>query len=82
MMKAIAALGLVSAFAMAAATPAMAREGCGPGFHRSPHGRCVPNRGRQQVWVVGRYYSGHGYWYNNRWYQHRVRDRHNGWRYR
>ena len=35
----------------------------------------------QQVWVVGRYYSGQGYWYNNRWWQHRYR-RNNVWRYR
>lgn len=81
-MKAIAAIGLMSAFAMAAASPADARQGCGPGFHRTPHGRCVPNRGGQQVWVVGHYYEGHGYWYNNRWYKHRYRDRHRAWRYR
>ena len=80
-MKAIAALGLVSAFAMASATPADARQGCGPGFHRAPNGMCRPNRGNQQVWVVGRYYPGHGYWYNSRWYQHRQRW-HGDWRYR
>jgi len=81
-MKAIAAIGLASAFALAAASPADARQGCGRGFHRTPYGRCVPNRGGQQVWVVGRYYAGHGYWYNNRWYRHRYRDRDRAWRYR
>jgi hypothetical protein len=83
-MKAIAALGLVSAIAMAAASPADARQGCGPGFHRTPYGRCVPNRGPRTVtFVVGRYYPGRGYWYNNRWYHHRYRDRdHGDWRYR
>lgn len=81
-MKAIAAIGLASAFALAAAAPADARQGCGPGFHRTPYGRCVPNRGAQRVWVVGRYYPGHGYWYNNRWYHQRVRDRNRAWRYR
>ena len=80
-MKAIAAIGLASAVALAVAAPADARQGCGPGAHRTPHGRCVPNRG-QQVWVVGRYYEGRGYWYNNRWYQHRYRDRDRAWRYR
>jgi hypothetical protein len=80
-MKAIAALGLVSAIAMAAASPADARQGCGPGFHRTPYGRCVPNRGGQVTFVVGRYYPGHGYWYNNRWYHHRERW-HGDWRYR
>jgi hypothetical protein len=79
-MKAIAALSVVSAFAIAAASPADARQGCGPGFHRTPYGRCVPHGG-QQVWVVGHYYSGRGYWYNNRWYRHRVRDPNHGWRY-
>jgi hypothetical protein len=82
-MKRIAALGLASALAIAAAaSPANARQGCGPGFHRSPNGMCRPNRGQQQVWVVGRFYPGHGYWYNNRWYQRRMRDRNRGWRYR
>lgn len=82
-MKVLVTIGLVSAFALAAAIPAEARQGCGPGMHRTPHGRCVPNRGPQgQVWVVGRYYPGHGYWYNNRWYHHRDRDQDRNWRYR
>lgn len=80
-MKAVAALCLASAVAMAAASPVDARQGCGRGFHRAPNGMCRPNRGTQ-VWVVGRFYPGRGYWYNNRWYQHRYRDRHYGWRYR
>jgi hypothetical protein len=81
-MKALAAIGLASVIALAATSPAEARQGCGQGFHRAPNGRCVPNRGpRQQVYVVGRFYPGQGYWYNNRWYQHRVHAR-NGWRYR
>jgi hypothetical protein len=58
-----------------------ARQGCGPGSHRAPNGMCRPNRGQQQAYVVGRFYAGHGYWYNNRWYQRRVRWQ-NGWRYR
>ena len=81
-MKALSILGIASAAAMAAMTPAQAAQGCGPGFHRVPNGRCVPNRGPAvQTWVVGRYYPGRGYWYQNRWYQHRTRW-HNGWRYR
>ncbi|HZU50374.1 MAG TPA: hypothetical protein VE968_00715 [Sphingomicrobium sp.] len=81
-MKAIAALGLISAVAMAAASPATAAQGCGPGMHRAPNGTCHPNRGPMAVtWVEGRFYPGHGYWYHNRWYQHRVRW-HNDWRYR
>jgi hypothetical protein len=83
-MKVLTALGLVSAIALTAVSPAQARQGCGPGFHRTPYGRCVPNRGPQrQVWVVGRYYPGRGYWYQNRWWQHRDRDRDTReWRYR
>jgi hypothetical protein len=83
-MKGFIAITAASIFAVAAASPADARQGCGPGFHRTPYGRCVPNRGpREQVWVVGRYYPGHGYWYQNRWWHHRYRDRdHNDWRYR
>jgi hypothetical protein len=81
-MKAIAAIGLVSAaVALAAASPAQARQGCGPGFHRAPNGACRPNRGGPQVFVVGRYYPGRGYWYQNRWWHRRYRYR-NEWRYR
>ena len=78
-MKLAIALGVVSGAALAASAPAEARQGCGTGFHRAPNGRCVPNRG--QRWVVGRYYPGQGYWYNNRWWKSRYRH-HNVWRYR
>jgi hypothetical protein len=80
-MKVLAAIGLASLIAIAPASPVQARQGCGPGFHRAPNGMCRPNRGQQPAYVVGRFYAGHGYWYNNRWYQRRVRW-HNGWRYR
>ena len=81
-MKALAALGLASAIAMVAAAPADARQGCGPGMHRAPSGVCRPNQDHGPVaFVVGRYYPGHGYWYNNRWYHHRDRW-HGDWRYR
>jgi hypothetical protein len=80
-MKVIAVLGVMSAIAIAAASPADARQGCGSGFHRTPYGRCVPNRGDRVMFVVGRYYPGRGYWYNNRWYHHRQRW-HGDWRYR
>jgi len=77
-MKAIAALAVASGIAMLAAAPADARQGCGPGFHRSPNGMCRPSRDmrdnmRQQRWVEGRYYSGRGYWWHNQWRQHRQR---------
>ena len=80
-MKLSIALGLASVAALATASPAEARQGCGGGLHRAPNGMCVRNGGRQQAWVIGRYYSGRGYWYNNRWWQSRYRY-HNGWRYR
>jgi len=81
-MKLITALGMASTIAFVAATPAAARQGCGPGFHRAPNGMCRPNRDRDvQVYVVGRYYPGHGYWYQNRWWHNRYRY-HNMWRYR
>jgi len=76
-MKALIALAAASLVAIVAAAPAGARQGCGPGMHRIPNGMCVPNRGRTQVYGVGRYYPGHGYWYRNN------RNRaHNSWRYR
>ena len=42
-------------------------------FHRTPYGRCVPNRDQQMRWVEGRYYAGHGYWWHNQWRHHRQR---------
>jgi hypothetical protein len=85
-MKTLIAVAAASIIAIAAATPADAAQGCGRGMHRTPHGRCVPNGGMRDgmrtTWVVGQFYPGHGYWYNNQWYQHRMRDRNRGWRYR
>jgi hypothetical protein len=72
-MKTLIALGAATLFATAAASPADARQGCGPGFHRTPYGRCVPNRDMQVRWVEGRYYAGHGYWWHNQWRHHRER---------
>ena len=67
------------------AAPAQAREGCGRGEHRGPHGRCLPanawTRAGHHAWVEGRFYRGHGYWHGGRWWQHRDRD-HDNWRYR
>jgi hypothetical protein len=86
-MKKILAIALVAGTAFAAASPADARQGCGPGFHRGPYGHCRPNRGDAVVAVapggliVDRYYSGRGYWDGNRYWQHRTRW-HNRWRYR
>jgi hypothetical protein len=80
-MKLIAALGIASTIAFIGATPASARQGCGPDFHRAPNGMCRPNRDRETVYIVGRYYPGHGYWYQNRWWHNRYRF-HNMWRYR
>jgi hypothetical protein len=82
-MKRFIAFGLASAIALTAVSPAQARQGCGQGFHRAPNGECRPNRDQQHMWVAGRYYAGHGYWYNNRWWHHRYRDHdRNDWRYR
>jgi hypothetical protein len=77
-MRFLTALGVASALAMIASTPAAARQGCGPGFHRGPNGMCRPNRGRysrynRMRWVEGHYYAGRGYWWHNRWYRHRRR---------
>jgi hypothetical protein len=55
-----------SAMTLAPRTPASSplvqdvRWGCGPGWHPSPWGRCVPNR---RVYYGGpvRYYGGYGY---------------------
>jgi hypothetical protein len=67
---------------LAVATPADARQGCGPGGHRGYYGHCRANRGHDRVVLrVGTYYPGQGYWDGNRYWQHRYRW-HHGWRYR
>jgi hypothetical protein len=80
-------LGLIAAGVAVTATPALAREGCGPGGHRGPYGHCRPNRGGPAVvaapgvrLVIGNYYHGRGYWDGRRYYQHRRQWR-GGWRY-
>jgi hypothetical protein len=79
LLASIAAAGAAMMFA----APAEAAQGCGAGLHRTPNGRCVPNRvvrgphGR----VVGVYYPGRGYWSDGRYWKHRYR-RHGRWAYR
>ncbi len=87
---------LAAGTVLTAATPALARQGCGRDFHRGAYGRCVPNRGgpilveRGPAYVnrgpavrlvIGNYYPSRGYWDGRRYYQHRTRW-HRGWRYR
>jgi hypothetical protein len=86
-------LSLIAAgAALAVATPALARDNCGRGYHRVYNGRCVPNRyvDRGPVYVdrgpavrlvIGNYYPNRGYWDGRRYYQHRTRWS-GGWRYR
>ena len=86
-MRVILAIALAAGVTVAAAQTASAAQGCGRGFHRAPHGRCVPNRGRGPIvvapgaLVVGNYYHGRGYWDGRRYYHNRYRY-HGGWRYR
>jgi hypothetical protein len=84
MILALAAAGTM----LAVATPAMARDGCGRGFHQGYRGHCVPNRGPGYVdrgpavrLVIGNYYGGRGYWDGRRYWHHRERWN-GGWRYR
>jgi len=79
-MKALVALGAAGLVAMVASSPAEAREGCGPGFHRAMNGMCRANKGTRMRYMEGRYYNGHGYWWHNRWYKHRRRH-HGVWIY-
>jgi hypothetical protein len=73
--------------ALAAAGTAEARQGCGPGGHRSGYGHCRPNRGPivasrpGGVLIIGRHYPGRGYWDGRRYWQQRYRHN-NRWRYR
>ncbi|HEX4693165.1 GCG_CRPN prefix-to-repeats domain-containing protein [Sphingomonas sp.] len=89
-----AALTAGAALVTVAAIPAQAREGCGRGYHRGWHNRCMPNRGYDRGYdrgavvaapgvrlVIGNYYPNQGYWDGSRYWQHRYRNG-NGWRYR
>lgn len=87
-MKKILLATLAVGAAIAAVAPAQARDGCGPGGFRGPHGRCHFNGGPGPVViagpgrpVIGNYYAGRGYYYNNRYWHHRERW-HGDWRYR
>jgi len=79
-MKTLIAIGAAVIVASAAAAPVQAREGCGRGYHRTAYGHCRPDRGTYARWVEGRYYQGRGYYWHQRWYQHRHR-RHGVWIY-
>lgn len=85
-MKTIISLTLAAGLVLGTASTAMAREGCGPGFHRGMYGHCRPNRGGERVvvtpegLVVGNYYRGRGYWDGQRYWHHR-RHWHGSWRY-
>jgi hypothetical protein len=72
--------------AMVVSAPAQARDGCGHGYYRGPHGHCHAEGYRTGPapagYVDGRYYHGHGYLYHNRWYRERYRWHDGGWRYR
>lgn len=84
-----AALTAGAAVVTLAAIPAQAREGCGRGYHRGWHNRCMPNGGGNRVivgspgvrLVIGNYYRNQGYWDGRRYWQHRERNGRN-WRYR
>ena len=86
-MKALIAAALAAGVAMAGASAADAREGCGPGFHRGPYGHCRPNDGPRgyamdrPVLIIDHFYPGRGYWDGHRYWERRERW-HNHWRYR
>jgi len=62
-MKTVVSIAAATVLAMAATSPAVAREGCGEGFHRTANGMCRANRGTEQRWIEGHYYHGQGYWH-------------------
>jgi hypothetical protein len=79
---------------MAFAPPAVARDGCGDGWHRNRYGECVPNYNNRRFYrsrdayyydrdfypEVGRFYRGRGYWSGDRYFMNRRWDG-RGWRY-
>ena len=73
-MKNLIAIGAAALAVTVASVPAQAREGCGNGYHRTPYGNCRANKGTYARYVEGQYYHGRGYYWHNRWYQHRHRQ--------
>ena len=82
-MKILLSLAVAASAAFALPTPAAARDGCGPRFHRGAYGRCVPNfrNGYGGAPRVGFYYRDRGWYHGGRYWGERYRHR-NGWRYR
>lgn len=86
-MKTFVAIAIAIGVMAGTASVAEARDGCGRGMARGPHGHCRVIGGPGAVvvgpgrLVIGNFYAGRGYWDGRRYYQHRYRH-HNGWRYR
>ncbi len=82
-MKRLLAIALAATVTIGGVSAASARDGCGRGYHRGPAGHCRPNMGPGYAHrpVIGVYYPGRGYYYRDRYWQHRYRH-HHGWRYR
>ena len=83
-MRKLVFAAIAASTAMAALSPAMAAQGCGPGGHRGPYGHCRPNGGPgfgPGPVVIGTYYPNRGYWDGHRYWHHRDRWQ-GGWRYR
>uniref|UniRef100_UPI0035CA7E56 GCG_CRPN prefix-to-repeats domain-containing protein n=1 Tax=uncultured Sphingomonas sp. TaxID=158754 RepID=UPI0035CA7E56 len=85
-MKKLIAAALLASVAVLGTTAADARDGCGRGGFRGPHGRCHyagDRRGPVVVapgLVIGQRYD-RGYWDGRRYWQNRYRHG-GGWRYR
>ena len=84
-MRKILLAAIAASTALVTVSPAVAAQGCGRGFHRGYHGRCIPNHGPRHYYgrapVIGVYYHGRGWWDGHRYWHHRYRW-HGGWRYR
>ena len=84
-MKKILTFALVVAAVAGTGSSAIARDGCGPGWHPGPYGHhCFRNTGTEAVILtpaIGVFVTGHGYWDGHRYWWHRERW-HGAWRYR
>jgi len=84
--------GVASLVAFSA--PAVARDGCGDGWHRDGYGDCRPNHDNRRFYrsrdayyydrsyypEMGRFYDGRGYWNGDGYYWNRRWDG-RGYRY-
>lgn len=86
-MKKLILATVAAGAALAGVSPALAAQGCGPGWHRGYYGHCRPDGPPPVAYgyapgpvVIGTYYPHRGWWDGRHYWGHRHYW-HGGWRY-